>query len=204
MGRVPNRFDATFIDQLERRVDSMAFAIKQIRADYTHFPLFDLLDNAPIKPQNGDVCLDYEEYGDPYYYYDGQWWPFTGRPSFEMKVFPDQGVGSAVAAGDDRFVFMIPDDVDAMQLYRARAYVTTVGSSGTTVQVRNRQVGDMLSTPLTIDASERNTYTAATEYVINVANAVVSMGDEIAIDVDVAGAGAKGLGVILQFKRVIP
>jgi hypothetical protein len=57
----------------------------------------------------------------------------------------------------------------------------------------------MLTTKITIDASEFTSYTAATAPVIDSANKDVATGDLIAIDVDVAGTGAKGLGVILTF-----
>ncbi len=57
----------------------------------------------------------------------------------------------------------------------------------------------MLSTSITIDASEFTSYSAATAPVINTSFDDVATGDRIAIDVDVAGTGTKGLGVILRF-----
>ena len=67
------------------------------------------------------------------------------------------------------------------------------------IQIRNvTQTADMLSTRITIDASEFTSYTAAAA-VIDTGNDDVATGDLIAVDVDVAGTGAKGLGVILRF-----
>ena len=57
----------------------------------------------------------------------------------------------------------------------------------------------MLTTKISIDASEFTSYTAAAAPVIDTGNDDVATGDLIAIDVDVAGTGAKGLGVILTF-----
>lgn len=115
-----------------------------------------------------------------------------------IKVFGDF---QTVTTGDKKFQFEVSEDMDDMFLVRAESYVTTVSSSGIpTVQIRNvTQTVDMLTTKLTIDASKLNSKTAATPVVIDVANDDVAWGDHIAIDVDVAGTGAKGLGVMLTF-----
>jgi hypothetical protein len=116
----------------------------------------------------------------------------------QLKILDD---ATTVTTGDGKFVFVISDDMGGLNLTDADAYVTTVSSSGTpTVQVRNvTQAADMLTTRITIDANEYTSYTAATAPVIDAANDDVATGDLIAIDVDVAGTGAKGLGVILSF-----
>jgi hypothetical protein len=89
-----------------------------------------------------------------------------------------------------------------MNLTGAHAFVTTVSSSGLpTVQIRNvTDAVDMLSTKVSIDASEFTSYSAATAPVIDTSKDDVATGDLIAVDVDVAGTGAKGLGVILTFQ----
>ena len=58
----------------------------------------------------------------------------------------------------------------------------------------------MLSTKLTIDASEFDSIDAAAAAVIDTANDDVNTGDHIYIDIDVAGTGAKGLFVVLTFR----
>lgn len=117
---------------------------------------------------------------------------------YEIKVFGDDQI---VAAGDGKFIFAIPFDVQGMELVRVEIFVTTVSSSGIVqVQLRNiTQAVDMLSTRVQVDAGEKNSRTAATAAVIDSNNDDVAWADEIAIDVDAAGTGAKGLGVILQF-----
>jgi len=117
---------------------------------------------------------------------------------YEIKVVSDLIV---VKTGDSQFVFAIPSDADFFDLVDAQAFVSTVSSSGKpTVQIRNiTQAVDMLTTKITIDVSEFTSYSAAVPSVVDAANSDVATGDLIAVDVDVAGTGAKGLGVILVF-----
>ena len=117
---------------------------------------------------------------------------------FDIKVFDDS---SAAVVVDGAFEFAIPASIDGATLSSVAAYVTTVSSAGAvTVQIRNTTtVADVLSTPITIDVSEFTSYTAATPAVIDPAEAVVTQADIIAIDIDTAGTGAKGLGVILGY-----
>ena len=115
-----------------------------------------------------------------------------------IKLFSDT---QTVTVGDSRFVFEISQDMDATNLTRVEAYVTTVSSSGIVqVQIRNvTEAADMLSTRVQVDASEFVSKTAGTAAVIDTANDDVAWGDLIACDVDAAGTGAKGLGVMLSF-----
>lgn len=132
-----------------------------------------------------------------------------GSQLLKIKVFRDN---QTVTTGDGKFIFDIDEDLWASLgnpasaiLTRANAFVTTVSSSGTpTIQIRNvTQAADMLSTRITIDASELRSATAATPPVIDAANDDVALGDLIAIDVDVAGTGAKGAGVNLTFRATV-
>jgi len=123
-------------------------------------------------------------------------WQLT--KDIEVKVFDDATV---VTTGDGKAILAIPASMGGMDLIAAHAFVTTVSSSGLpTVQIRNiTQTADMLTTKISIDASEFTSYTAATPPVVDTGNDDVATGDLIAVDVDVAGTGAKGLGVILTF-----
>lgn len=111
------------------------------------------------------------------------------------------GDTETLATGDGQISFFCPPELNGLNLVDADAAVSTASSSGTpTIQIRNvTQAADMLSTRITIDANEKTSYTAATPPVIDTANDDVATGDEIAIDVDVAGTGATGLAVILKF-----
>lgn len=116
----------------------------------------------------------------------------------QVKVIDDT---TTLTTGDGKVIFCIPLELNGCDLTLAHAFVTTVSSSGTpTVQIRNvTQTADMLTTRITIDASEFTSYTAAAAPVIDTGNDDVATGDLVAVDVDVAGTGAKGLGVILTF-----
>lgn len=104
-----------------------------------------------------------------------------------------------MTTGDGKFIFAFP--YVSGTLKDLEIDVTTVSSSGIVqVQVRNAtQSLDMLSTRIQVDANEFHSKDASTLFVINSANAVIARGDRIAVDVDAAGTGAKGLGISLIF-----
>ena len=110
--------------------------------------------------------------------------------------------GSAITTGDGKAYWRVPSALNGMDLTAVAAAVTTASSSGIpTVQIHNlTQAADMLSTKLTIDANETDSSTAAAAAVIDAANDDVATGDMLRIDIDVAGTGAKGLMVELQFR----
>lgn len=118
--------------------------------------------------------------------------------TYNLKVFDDTTV---VVIGDGKIIFCIPPELNGLNLVDADAYITTNSSSGlVTVQIRNiTDTVDILSTRITIDVGEPTSFTAAAQPVINTLVDDVATGDLIAVDVDVAGTGAKGLGVILKF-----
>ena len=117
--------------------------------------------------------------------------------------------GDAITIGDGKAVFPIDTTLNGMNLVAVKGYLSTVSSSGApNVQIRRsrrssataRTTADMLSTALTIDASEFESADAATAAVINTSNDDVQTGDMIFIDIDGAGTGAKGLQVLLTFQ----
>lgn len=116
----------------------------------------------------------------------------------EVKVIDD---ATTVTTGEGKLIFCIPAALNGFNLTAAAAFVTTVSSSGApSIGVRNvTDSVEMLSTNVTIDASEFTSYTAAAAAVVDTAHDDVATGDLIAVDVDTAGTGAKGLGVILTF-----
>ncbi len=58
----------------------------------------------------------------------------------------------------------------------------------------------MLNTKLTIDVNEKDSSIAAIPAVINGASDNVFAGDQLLIDIDIAGTGAKGLIVQATFQ----
>jgi hypothetical protein len=80
-----------------------------------------------------------------------------------------------------------------------RASLATASSSGTPTVDINVNGASILSTKLTIDANEKTSTTAATAAVLS--STSIADDDEITMDIDVAGGGAKGLKVTLYYKR---
>lgn len=103
---------------------------------------------------------------------------------------------TAITTGTAKVTFRMPY---AFTLSSVRASLTTASSSGTPTVDINESGSSILSTKLTIDASERTSTTAATSYVLS----DTSLADdaEMTIDIDVAGTGAKGLKVYLIGSR---
>jgi len=118
---------------------------------------------------------------------------------------------SALVAGDGQAYFSVPAEFHGMNLVSVGARVITAGSSGTVdIQFARIRVGsgagtvDMLSTLLTVDATETDSFTAATPAAINASNDDVSANatnyDTIRVDIDAIGTDAKGLQVRLGFQ----
>ena len=79
-----------------------------------------------------------------------------------------------------------------------RATLLTASSSGAVTVDVNVNGFTILSTKLTIDQGEKTSATAATRYAISsLAAASLNDDDEVTIDIDGAGTGAKGLIVCL-------
>lgn len=95
-----------------------------------------------------------------------------------------------LTAGNNKVTFRMPY---ALQGVEVRASLTTASSSGlVTVDVNENGVS-ILSTKVTIDATEKTSTTAATAPVMS--DAILGDDNEITIDIDTAGTGATGLKV---------
>jgi hypothetical protein len=111
-----------------------------------------------------------------------------------------------LTTGDGKKGFHIPTDISGMNLVYVHAFNLTPSAVGIpTFQIRNGGadgVGgdDMLSTKLTIDATEYGSDTAANAAVIDTAKDGVVTNDFILVDNDVAGSTTKGVYVTLGFR----
>lgn len=123
-----------------------------------------------------------------------------GKRIVSIKVTEDGG--DALTTGDGKFHFFCPTELVGMNLVDCSAGVSTVSSSGIpTFQLHNlTQTADILSTKLTIDASEKHSKDATTAVVIDGAQDDIQEGDEIRIDCDVAGTGTKGVQIDMVFQ----
>lgn len=118
-----------------------------------------------------------------------------------IQVVVSDPNGDAITTGDGKAYLRINAVLNGYNLIAVAAHVTTVSSGGDpTIQIANvTQAADMLSTKITIDAGEKDSKDATTPAVIDTGNDDVATGDELRIDIDVAGTGAKGLIVDLTF-----
>ena len=114
----------------------------------------------------------------------------AGHPEVLMLAVSDET--TAITTGTAKVTFRMPF---AMTLTAVRASLTTASSSGTPTVDINEAGATILSTKLTIDASELTSTTAAAAAVISDAN--LADDAEMTIDIDTAGTGAKGLKVCL-------
>ena len=87
-----------------------------------------------------------------------------------------------------------------MTLYPIPIASLSTASSSCTPAVNIQKNGTTIfSTTLTIDANEKTSVTAATTAVLS--TTTFADDDEITMDIDTAGTGAKGLKVTLYYRR---
>jgi len=106
-----------------------------------------------------------------------------------------------LTTGNGKKAIHIPAELTGMNLVYVHAFCLTASAVGIpTFQVHNlTDTHDMLSTLLTIDATETGSNTAANPAVINTAEDDVVTNDIIQIDCDVAGDTTKGVYITLGF-----
>jgi hypothetical protein len=191
----------TDMEVARRQIRALQNQVKSLRqAGTTTMQIIDLKRRPRVEghlryidPIEGEVVWSMQTQRG-YVFHDEQWYPIS-PPEYHIKVDADDQI---VITEDRRFVFLITEDMDGLELAQIEIYVTTVGGQ-VIVQIRNEMTSnDLLSTRATIDAGEKNSKTAAVQPVINPANAVVSWGDHLSIDVD-DGGSTMGLGVCLTF-----
>lgn len=115
-----------------------------------------------------------------------------GKLRKEVLIIAVGDESTAITTGTAKVTFRMPF---AMTLTAVRASLSVVSSSGTPTFDINESGSTILSTKLTIDASEKTSTTAASAAVIS----DTSLADdaEMTIDIDVAGTGAAGPKIYL-------
>lgn len=117
-------------------------------------------------------------------------------PVCETIALSDEA--TAITTGTAKVTWRAPW---AFTLTAVRASVNTASSSGTPTFDINENGTTVLSTKLTIDASEKTSTTAATPAVIS--DASIADDAELTFDIDTAGTGAKGAKITLYGTRVL-
>lgn len=100
---------------------------------------------------------------------------------------------TALTAGTGRLTLRV---LRARAIIGVRANLKTASSSGVVTVDINRNGASILSTPITIDANERTSVTAAVPAVLSATT--LADDDELSFDIDTAGTGAVGLKVTLD------
>ncbi len=128
----------------------------------------------------------------------GTWWAASGDKQ-ETLIIALGDETTAITTGTAKVTFRMPWAMNPVTAVRAS--LTTVSSSGTpTFDINETGSGSILSTKLTIDASEKTSTTAATPAVIS--DTALADDAEITIDIDVAGTGATGAKIYITGTRV--
>lgn len=122
--------------------------------------------------------------------------PRSAVPEVLLVAISDET--TAITTGTAKVTFRMPF---AMTLTAVRASLTTASSSGTPTFDINEAGSSILSTKLTIDASELTSTTAASAAVIS--DSALADDAEITIDIDTAGTGAKGAKIYLIGTRSV-
>jgi len=111
-----------------------------------------------------------------------------------LKVVPENTLLTVL---DGVFYWTVPSQFNDLQIVDVAAAVYTPSSSGNPTFQINKAGVDILSTRITIDATESTSYTAATPPVINSDHKTLTTGQIIRIDVDITGTGTRGLDIII-------
>lgn len=104
---------------------------------------------------------------------------------------------TAITTGTAKLTFRVPYALTLYQL--PRASLSTASTSGLPAIDINKNGTSIFSTTLTIDANEKTSVTAATPAVLSTTS--FADDDEVTIDIDTAGTGAKGLKITLYYRR---
>lgn len=157
--------------------------------------------NAPALPAdpNADRILFWDDSA-------GAWTPLTLTNNLvingtQLRGIETHGIAlsdetTAITTGTNKATFSLPYAFTVTDVY---ATLSTVSSSGILTVDINEAGTTILSTKLTVDASEKTSATAATAAVIS--DALIAANAEIGFDIDVAGTGAKGLKIFIQGYR---
>lgn len=122
-----------------------------------------------------------------------------------MIIQVEEGA-TTLTTGDGKAYITIPEQLDGMNLSAVHARVLTAPTGAAiSIQINNvTGAADMLSTALTIDATETGSDTAATAAVIDTANDDVATNDLIRIDLDQVGSTVAGKGLIVRLEFDLP
>jgi len=148
---------------------------------------------APVSPSEGDLWLDSDTF-ELFVYYDNAWVELIDTAhthTFPIEIgLAASDETTALTTGAAKVTFRAPC---AMTLTAVRASVTTAPVGSTIIVDINENGTSILSTKLSIDASEKTSTTAATAAVIS--DSSIADDAEITIDIDQVGSTTAGKGL---------
>lgn len=122
----------------------------------------------------------------------GTWVDYAASDKTEVLMIALSDETTAITTGTAKVTFRMPW---AMTVTAVRASLSTASSSGLPTFDIKENGSSILSTLLTIDATEKTSTTAATPAVIS--DTSLADDSEMTIDITVAGTGAKGAKVYI-------
>jgi hypothetical protein len=113
---------------------------------------------------------------------------------------------TALTTGNGKFYFHVPSTLNGMNIVDVHAEVISAPVGSTIIiQLRNvTQSADILSTRITIDASETGSDTAAAAAAIDTGEDDLATNDVIAVDIDQIGSSTAGSGLIVTLICRLP
>lgn len=127
----------------------------------------------------------------------------TGEVKYRKSIIVQVVDGATdLTTGDGKAYLTIPEQLNGMNLSAVHARVITAPVGATvSIQIHNvTDAADMLSTALTIDATETGSDSAATPAVINTSADDVVTNDLLRIDIDQVGSSTAGAGLIVRLE----
>lgn len=113
-------------------------------------------------------------------------------------IIPVGDETTTITTGASKVKYSLPYD---FKVTGVAASLSTASSSGLpTIDVKENGVSILGATKLTIDANEKTTVTAAAG--TSITDNLIAAGNEITVDITVAGTGAAGLKVYLLGYRI--
>lgn len=184
--------------------DAMAYLqreLARISAVFSQRHIVPFLHKPPEKPREGMVVGADGEDWDPgggeglYVYYDEEWHllgytPPDIAPNLTLILIVVSDDINALTSGKEKATFRMPFH---FQLLRIKASLTAASTYGYVAVDVNQFGASIFSTQITLEETEETTETAASPSVMR--NDLFGDDDEITIDVDSAGTGARGLKV---------
>lgn len=124
-----------------------------------------------------------------------------GLPSPQLITLKAIDEDTALVVADGYVYWTVPEEMNGWTIEAVDATVYTASTSGLPeIELYNvTDSVDVLSTPVTIDVNEKNSYTATTEEVV--ANGALATGDVLRVDVDIAGTGTRGLDIMIMVRN---